>query len=99
MDLKSYLNSLSPQAQEKFCSRVGTTIGYLRKALSKGQRIGPEIAVAIEEQSCGDVTRKELLPDTWHLIWPELRPDILHPSSLTQGDTFSQALGAERESL
>ena len=98
MDLKSYLNSLSPQAQEEFCSRVGTTIGYLRKALSKRQRIGPEIAVAIEQQSHKSVTRQELLPTSWHLIWPELRPDIFGPLPSTQDDISPQAQGPERES-
>lgn len=28
--------------------------------------------VAIEQATAGAVTRKDLRPDDWHLIWPEL---------------------------
>lgn len=28
--------------------------------------------VSIEKATEGDVTRKDLRPDDWHLIWPEL---------------------------
>ena len=31
------------------------------------------IAATIERESHGLVTRKELFPDTWHIIWPELQ--------------------------
>ena len=72
MDLRSYLNSLSPADQADFAARVGTTIGYLRKALSVRSAFGPELAVAIERESGGAVTRKDLFPTRWNLIWPEL---------------------------
>ena len=72
MDLRTYLKSLSPDARADFAARATTTLGYLRKAISVGSKFGPELAVAIEQQSDSAVTRKELLPDTWHLIWPEL---------------------------
>ncbi|WP_462387264.1 YdaS family helix-turn-helix protein [Acidovorax sp. Q11] len=31
-----------------------------------------ERCCAIEVATCGAVTRRELRPDDWHLIWPEL---------------------------
>jgi DNA-binding transcriptional regulator YdaS (Cro superfamily) len=31
------------------------------------------IAATIEKESHGLVTRKDLFPDTWQLIWPELQ--------------------------
>ncbi len=32
----------------------------------------PEMAVLIEQRTNGVVTRKELRPDDWQAIWPEL---------------------------
>lgn len=40
---------------------------------SKGIRPVPEkMAVAIEAITTGAVTRRDLRPNDWHLIWPEL---------------------------
>ncbi len=72
MDLRSYLNSIPPAEQSLFAARAGTTIGYLRKALSVKSEFGAELAVAIELESGGAVTRKDLYPEKWHRIWPEL---------------------------
>lgn len=33
---------------------------------------GPAYCVAIEKATAGAVTRRDLRPDDWHLIWPEL---------------------------
>jgi hypothetical protein len=38
--LRSYLATLPTVAQAEYARRAGTSIGYLRKALSKGQRFG-----------------------------------------------------------
>lgn len=69
--LRSYINTLSFEAQEKFARACDTTIGYLRKALSVQQKLRPTLCVAIERATDGKVTRKDLRPD-WDLIWPEL---------------------------
>ena len=31
------------------------------------------LAAQLEQQSHGLITRKQLFPKTWHLIWPELK--------------------------
>lgn len=36
------------------------------------RRPNPILCVAIERATCGAVTRRDLRPDDWHLIWPEL---------------------------
>lgn len=36
------------------------------------RRPGPVHCVAIERATAGAVTRRDLRPDDWHLIWPEL---------------------------
>jgi len=72
-ELRIYLNALSLDEQRSFALRCGTSIGYLRKALSKNHELGPALCVLIEEASCGVVTRKNLHPGDWASIWPELR--------------------------
>ena len=67
--LRSYLNSLTPAEQEAFASRAGTSVGYLRKAISTGQRLGVELAIALDKESCGAVSVKQLRAD---VDWPYL---------------------------
>lgn len=73
-ELKAYLNSLTTKEQESFALRCNTTVGYLRKSISRNSRLGAEICVAIERETKGLVTRKHLIED-WHLRWPELAND------------------------
>lgn len=72
-ELRLYLNSLSQEEQKAFASECGTTIGYLRKALSKNHELGAALCVLIEKASSGEVTRKHLHPADWNSIWPELQ--------------------------
>lgn len=70
--LLAYLNSLQKEDQIAFASRCETSVGYLRKAVSKGQKLGAELSVLIERESLNQVTRKDMHPDDWSLVWPEL---------------------------
>jgi hypothetical protein len=70
--LRVHLNSLPPSEQATFADRCGTTIGYLRKALSTGAILRPELMVAIERESDGIVHRWSMRPNDWHKVWPEL---------------------------
>jgi DNA-binding transcriptional regulator YdaS (Cro superfamily) len=69
--LRAYLNALPVEEQRAFAILCGTTIGYLRKAISQSEVISPITCVQIELHSDCNVTRKDLRTD-WHLIWPEL---------------------------
>ncbi|WP_036665005.1 transcriptional regulator [Paludibacterium yongneupense] len=71
MNLRQYLNGMVPDDQVAFAQRCGTTVGYMRKALSTGQRFGGTLCVAIERESHQTVTRKDLRDD-WQKLWPEL---------------------------
>ncbi|MGL4926547.1 MAG: Cro/Cl family transcriptional regulator [Plesiomonas shigelloides] len=70
--LRLYLNSLSSDRQTVFAARCGTTVAYLRKAISKKQKLGAALSVSIEHQSGLVVSRKDLHPNDWWRIWPEL---------------------------
>lgn len=40
--------------------------------LTRSRPVSPEKCVAIEKETNGKVSRKDLRPDDWELIWPEL---------------------------
>ena len=71
--LQAYLNSLSMAEQRAFAAAAGTSLGYLRKKCSTRTKLGAELCSAIEEASAGRVTRRDLRPRDWMLVWPELR--------------------------
>ncbi len=67
--LRTYLNSLHPDDQMAFAIICGPSLNYLRKAISRGQQLGPELAIAIQAQSDGAVTVEDLRPDVpWHVL-------------------------------
>lgn len=49
-----------------------TTAGYLRRIAYGQKTASAEMASGIERATSGLVTRKDLRPDDWHLVWPEL---------------------------
>lgn len=67
--LREYLNDLSPKEQESFATRCETSIGYLRKAISAKQLLGPNLVIAIERESKGSVNCEDLRPDVdWEFL-------------------------------
>lgn len=55
-----------------------------------GRRPGLAYCVAIERTTQGAVTRRDLRPDDWHLIWPELAADS-EQNQAPAGTTPAQA--------
>jgi DNA-binding transcriptional regulator YdaS (Cro superfamily) len=68
--LLAYLNSLQPDARDLFAANCGTSVGYLRKACSIGQKIGADLCIEIERESAGQVRVEDLRPD---VDWAYLR--------------------------
>lgn len=68
--LRAYLATLSPDEQSTYAASCGTTIGYLRKALSTKPRLDGALVRLLDEQSGGAVDRTDLRPD----IWPRSQP-------------------------
>ena len=67
--LLDYLNGLAPAERDAFVVRCETTQGYLRKAISVGQKIGAEICIRIERESGGVVQCEHIRPDVdWWVI-------------------------------
>jgi len=68
--LIDYLNSLPVPEQAAFAVRCNTTIGYLRKAASVGQKLRESVCINIDRESMGRVTVEQLRPD---VDWGYLR--------------------------
>lgn len=77
--LRQYLNSLEPASQASYATKCGTTIGYLRKALSTKPNLDGALVRQLWINSEGAVRREELRPD----IWP--------PEASVQSDSQDQA--------
>ena len=63
--LRNYLSTMSPADQAEYAQRAGTTINYLRKAMSVGQRFDGGLVRQLYLQSGGAVSRSQLRPDIW----------------------------------
>ena len=71
MKLNDYLESNESGAQ--LARRLGITPVLISQWRTKSRPVPVDKAVAIEQATKGAVTRKDLRPDDWHLIWPELQ--------------------------
>lgn len=86
--LRLYLNSLLTDEQREFATKCGSSIGYFRKAINTKEFLNPITCVNIEYFSSGAVTRKELRPNDWESIWPELKNTLIDdkPDQRCQSD-------------
>lgn len=78
--LRTYLNSLEVDDQTSYAERAGTTLGYLRKALSTKERIAESTAIALDRESGGEVPVESIRPD---VDWSYLRGTAKRGSKLT----------------
>lgn len=68
--LRAYLNGRPVEEQQDFAARCGTTIGYLRKALSTKPDLDAELVIALERESGGVVRCEDVRPG---VDWEYLR--------------------------
>jgi DNA-binding transcriptional regulator YdaS (Cro superfamily) len=68
--LRDYLKTLSPDEQEAFAKRCGTSLNYLRKALSTKQQFGESLVIDMERESGQAVRCEQIRPD---VDWAYLR--------------------------
>ena len=67
-ELRLYLKSLSHDDRAAYARACGTSVGYLRKAISVGARFDGALCLLLDKHSGGKVSKARLRPD----IWPEL---------------------------
>ncbi len=70
--LRNYLKEFTADQKPEFEKSVGSKIAYLRKAISINSKLSPGLCMQIEKATNGLVTRKDLRPNDFHIIWPEL---------------------------
>jgi len=73
MNISEYLCS-NKITQASFADLVGVSIGMVNQWLTGNRPVSPEKCVIIEKITNGEVTRKDLRPNDWQAIWPELQP-------------------------
>ena len=72
MNLKDHLAGLSADDRSSLALECGTTRGHLQNVAYGYRACSPALAAALEIATAQGVTRKELRPDDWQAIWPEL---------------------------
>lgn len=70
MNLKTYLMRRSRASW--LARKIGAHPPDVSDWKNGHRKVPIAYCAAIERASMGKVTRKELRPDDWHLIWPEL---------------------------
>ena len=72
MTLAEYLRS-SPRGTATAMSKsLGVSVSYLSQMSSGDSPISEKRAVQIESLTNGQVSRKDIFPNDWEAIWPEL---------------------------
>lgn len=80
--LRTYLNGLPVKDQAKYAKRSGTTIAYLRKALStQPEKMDAAIVVRLDRESGGEVPCEELRSD---IDWAYVRSKQPHPPAASR---------------
>ena len=72
MQFKIYFFRLSKQERKEFAEKVGTSVGHLTNFCYGYTSLAAKACVLIERESKGEVSRRNLMPNDWHEIWPEL---------------------------
>ena len=87
MTLAEYIKHNS---RTKLASDIGVSTGMISQWLNNTRPIAIGRCVAIEKATEGQVTRKELRPDDWAIIWPELLVE-------TQKTSLAKQAGRKKE--
>jgi len=74
MDLLTHLRLLPKGGRASLAAACDTSVGHLNNVAYGLSPCAPALAVLIEKTT-GEVTRKDLRPDDWAAIWPELTND------------------------
>ena len=72
MKLKTYIDKSERGTAKRLADALEVSPSFLSQMASGYAPISPARAVKIEQETGGLVSRKEMYPNDWHLIWPEL---------------------------
>lgn len=71
MELKNYIDKASMRKAD-IARVLGVSPALVHQWAEKIRPVAIRHCVGIERLTHGGVSRKDLRPDDWHLIWPEL---------------------------
>jgi DNA-binding transcriptional regulator YdaS (Cro superfamily) len=71
MNLQEYL-AASSVSKADFARRIGVSPAVVYQWSVGLRPVAPKYCHEIEDQTEGKVTRQELRPDDWQLLWPDL---------------------------
>lgn len=71
MKLSDYL-AARELSQQQFADKLGVSQGLVHQWITGRTPVSAKKAVLIEKRTNYEVTRKDLCPDDWDEIWPEL---------------------------
>lgn len=72
MNLKDYMASMPRGEATWLAEKLEISLSYLSQLASGRSSVSPERCISIEQATNGEVTRKDLRPEDWERIWPEL---------------------------
>ncbi|WP_080422483.1 YdaS family helix-turn-helix protein [Burkholderia ubonensis] len=72
MNLKTYISTAPRGTAKRLADALGVSPSYLSQMASGASSINPRRCRQIEDATGGNVTRRELRPNDWHEIWPDL---------------------------
>ena len=72
MDLNSYLNRDNASSAAALARDVGVSPALVYQWRTGRRPVPVEHCAAIERFTIGEVSRRDLRPDDWQRIWPEL---------------------------
>lgn len=84
--------ALAGGGRETLAKAIGVTTAALGNWKARGVPI--QRCIAIERATHGAVTRRDLRPEDWHLIWPELADPSPNPPA-AQADQGPAAINSE----
>lgn len=72
MELSEFMAPLSLDERTALALRAGSSYFHVRNIAFSGKVCGVLLAVELERETGGQVTRRDLRPLDWWRIWPEL---------------------------
>ena len=72
MNLKEYFDDIESNGQAELARIIGVSPVAVFHWRSGRSKVPIKHALTVEKFTGGKVTRKDMYPDTWKQIWPEL---------------------------
>jgi len=81
----------------RLAALLGLSPSYLSQMATGYRAVSPARCAAIERATNGQVTRKDLRPGDWHLIWPELVESEASNGAISRHELRPDSFGAINE--